>query len=249
MEKGIQFSKCFYNIEVYDDNSLIVAGSKHFSDTGLYQDSSFVQKMDLNANIIWTKQLCLTPPTPNFLKLVDGKIIFCATTNSDNSYYPNSKLFCLNGSGETEWGHKFYLSNAIIDKGVKAIKLKIQDSKNIYVLCQSYGDPHLELFKFDLSGRKINTYQANISGLKNNLADKSKNRIFLYTGMVLAVDDKKPIKIVIKETSKNVPYFTTTDADQKFVDYARMNGKIYSIADEGELSRHYSNWLVEKRKE
>lgn len=237
----------FYNVAVYNENYLIVAGRKQFSNTGLYRDSSFIQKMDLNANVIWTKSICLTLPAPNFLKLIDDKIIFCANTYFNNSYYPNGKLFCLNENGLTEWTYDLDVNSTAIDKGVNINNLKIDHNNGIYVLCQSFGKADMALIKFSSSGQKINTYRANIETLKNNA--NNEDEVFLYTGLDLVADDKAPVTIIIKESSRNVPYFTSIDVDRQNIDFIKIKDKVYTIANEGELSNHYSNWLIEKRNE
>jgi len=234
----------FNNVEVYNDSFIIVAGTKHFSDAELIKDTSVIQKMDLNGTPVWTKSICLDNGI-RFLKLANDKIMFC-TNGIYNSTYLNSKLFCLNQNGEIEWEYNLDLANTAIDNGVKAINLKIDNNKEIYVLCQSHNmyNTAMTLFKFDLLGRKINTYKIDLA----NLPDKknNKDRPFLVTGLNVSVFNKEPYQIIIRKDKQNNPFFSSTSANNQLIDFTELNNKIFTIANTGELDKHLSEWQISK---
>ncbi|MFC0779506.1 hypothetical protein [Flavobacterium sp. HJSW_4] len=235
----------FNNLEIYNNNSLIIAGTKSFPNSAVTTDSTVISKTDFNGNILWTKTICPDIGL-RFLKLLGDKIILCVNTTNSPVSFPISKLFCLNQNGEIEWSYDLDLKNTAIDFGVKSIKLKIVDDQNILVLCQSHNsrNPILVLQKFDQSGKKISSYKVEHTELTKteNLNDK----VVLLTGLSYFVYGKKPLQIILKEDEKKEPYFCLTETVDHLIDFVTINNERYLIANKLDLEKHFSKWQISK---
>lgn len=242
----------FNNVESYNDSSLIIAGAKRFSDTEIEQDSLYVQKLNYNGEIIWSTALCFKH-IDAFLGLAKDKIIVCSNAGRYDpySYFPASKLICLNQDGTIDWTYDLNLTNTNIDKGVNALNMKILDNETIYVLCMSLNPyiGNMTLFNFSLAGEKRETILVDVSTLEN-IAD-NKDSLFLFTRKSLFRYDREKRKdveeqMIIRKDSKNTPYFTLTDAENSLVDFIELNNTIYMIGNNGDLANNYSRWVVLK---
>jgi hypothetical protein len=236
----------FENLEIYNNNSIIIVGTKRFTDTDFLKDSSVIQKLDLQGNVIWTKPICPDLGL-RFMKLTNDKIIFCTNAGFYSGGYPDSKLFCLDQNGQIAWTYNLDLKNTGIDKGVKAINLKIDNNnKDIYALCQSHNVyiTTMSLFKFNLSGQKTDSYTIDLSTLKSK--ENNHDKYFLFTGLNINAYKQEPFQIVIRKDSQNNPYFSSASADNQLINFIELNHKTYIIANKGELEKHHSAWQVLK---
>lgn len=236
----------FDKIEIYNDSSIILLGYKHFSDTQLYQDSSVIVKMDLNGNTFWSKSITLGS-YGGYIKIAKDKVIFCTNTSNYIGRYPDSKLFCINQNGQIDWTFNLDLKNTTIDNGVNAINLKIENKKDIYILCKSHNmyNNSIVLFKFDTLGSLLNSIKIDFSKLPEK--ENSKDAVFLLSDFILNRNKEEPYQILLRKNKKNYPYFSSSIGNLHLIDFIETKNSIYSISNIS-LGKNYLAWHISKVK-
>jgi hypothetical protein len=233
-------------IKFLNDSSLIVAGTKRFSETDLLNDSTFIQKIDTSGNTIWkmpiSKDIGL-----RFLEVQNSKIIFCLNAGIYNDLYPNSKLFILNESGAIEKAVDLDFKTTGIDLGVKAIKLFLNKSNEINILLQSHNryNLNMKLMVFDNLGTFVKTIEYDPKKQIQNTIESDK--LYLRTGLLISGAGVKNGEIVIKEKNSGEIYFTTQESKDIHVGFTNsieLNNTTYTLGDVNDNNN--AKWRIAK---
>jgi hypothetical protein len=237
----------FTNIEVYNDTALIVAATKKYPVQTWTQDSCFIQKLDPNGNVVWTRTASILNNPPGFLKMAKDKIIFFTNIGIDNnSPAPISKLICLDQSGNTDWVFNLTPTITEMTSGAKAINLKVAGNGQIYTLCQSNDMRSMALLTFDLTGQQGKTYQPELANLPTDKMNGKDDDILMFTGFNVDLYKKDPIQVIVKKDKQQQPYFAATATGNQLIDLVTINNSVYKIANTGDLGNHLSAWQVIK---
>ncbi len=107
-----------------------------------------------------------------------------------------------------EWSYGLNLEIVGIDKGVKAIALKVEHEKDVYVLCRSYNQfiMNMALVRLDMTGKKKDIVCSNPVSL--DIRQESKHQPFLFTGLSIAVHKKEPGQIILRKDNNGDPCLT-----------------------------------------
>jgi hypothetical protein len=235
----------FKNIEVYHDTTLFVVATKKSAETTSGGDSAFILKLEQDSGHISWKTACGMLDAVGYLKLANDKVIFYSNAGIYNPPFPNSKLFCLDQSGKTEWVYNLDPAATGMTNGVKALQLKADENGLIYTLCQSHDMRSMALFTFNLAGQKLNICQADLA----HLADEQKasqDALLLFTGLNVDIYGKGQAQMIVKKDGQQKPYFTGTATGNQLIDFVTINNSVYKIANTGNLANHYSSWQVIK---
>lgn len=234
-------------IKLVNNQALIIMGRTKHKSNNLLQDSSFIQRNDLNGNTLWQTKLNQGMGV-RFLSQLNDKILFCSS--SSTLYPPNqySNLYSLSLDGTIDWYRKMdklatgYHNNIVSN-------FIVLNSNEIYVLIQSYRTMkiRIQLIHFNNLGVKISSIDSAISAI--NLTSNSADSIYLRPHLIVNRPEGVKGEILIGKRKENDLYFYLGPSKGTEVDADSVNllNNIFTISNILNNDNFYdSKWAIRK---